>query len=158
MVDTSPVAFHWSSFASLSLMAFHRIVMAREAVFVVEQACPYQETDTYDPQSWHLQVMRGDELAAYARVIPPGLKGPEAAIGRVLTVARFRGQGLAQQLMQEAIRFCRQQYPAHAIRIGAQVYLQRFYASLGFIPCSAPYDEDGIMHIDMLLELSSAVS
>jgi len=158
MAEPASLSYVWQPFASLSLTEFYRIAMARQAVFVVEQRCAYQEIDETDEQSWHLQVMYQGQLAAYARVIPPGVKGPEAFIGRVLTVARFRGQGLAQQLMQEAIRFCRQQYPTQAIRIGAQVYLQAFYASLGFVPCSDPYDEDGIMHIDMLLELSSAVS
>ena len=41
-------------------------------------------------------------------------------------------------------------HPGHRIRIGAQQYLERFYASFGFETVSAPYDEDGIMHIDML--------
>ena len=38
----------------------------------------------------------------------------------------------------------------HAIRIGAQQYLERFYQSFGFVTVSAPYDEDGIQHVDML--------
>ncbi|MFG1491853.1 GNAT family N-acetyltransferase [Oceanospirillum sp. HFRX-1_2] len=36
------------------------------------------------------------------------------------------------------------------IKIGAQVYLQKFYESLGFEAVSEPYDEDGIPHIDMI--------
>ncbi len=39
-----------------------------------------------------------------------------------------------------------------AIRIAAQQQLEAFYASLGFRTASLPYDEDGIAHIDMLLE------
>ena len=37
-----------------------------------------------------------------------------------------------------------------AIRIGAQAHLERFYGEAGFIRASAPYDEDGIPHIEML--------
>ena len=37
------------------------------------------------------------------------------------------------------------------IRIGAQLYLERFYESFGFTRVGEPYDEDGIMHVDMLL-------
>jgi ElaA protein len=36
------------------------------------------------------------------------------------------------------------------IRIGAQAYLERFYAEFGFERTSALYDEDGIPHIEML--------
>jgi len=36
------------------------------------------------------------------------------------------------------------------IRIGAQAYLERFYAELGFRRISDNYDEDGIPHLYML--------
>jgi ElaA protein len=38
------------------------------------------------------------------------------------------------------------------IKISAQTYLLDFYSSLGFKPISETYDEDGIEHVDMLLE------
>jgi len=36
------------------------------------------------------------------------------------------------------------------LRIGAQQYLERFYGDYGFARSSEPYDEDGIMHIEMV--------
>ena len=36
------------------------------------------------------------------------------------------------------------------VRIGAQAHLEKFYGDLGFVKASAPYDEDGIPHIEML--------
>ena len=36
------------------------------------------------------------------------------------------------------------------VRLGAQRYLEAFYASLGFEAVGAPYDEDGIPHVEML--------
>src|SRR5690349_7063965 len=36
------------------------------------------------------------------------------------------------------------------IRIGAQQYLERFYGGFGFKTASAPYDEDGILHVEMV--------
>jgi len=35
------------------------------------------------------------------------------------------------------------------IRIGAQAHLERFYNEFGFARSSEPYDEDGILHIEM---------
>jgi ElaA protein len=43
-------------------------------------------------------------------------------------------------------------YPGCAVRIGAQQRLERFYAELGFRTVSAPYSEDNIMHVEMLLQ------
>lgn len=137
-------------FSDLGLEEFYRIIMAREAVFVVEQTCPYQETDELDAHAWHLQLFDNQVLAAYARIIPPGVKSPYSAIGRVLTVREFRGQNLARKLMHEAIKQCIERFGNTPIKIGAQVYLQSFYASLGFVACSEQYDEDGIAHIDMI--------
>lgn len=144
------IDYHWHKFDQLSLHEFYQIVMAREAVFVVEQNCPYQETDEMDAHSWHLQLKVDGELAAYARVVEPGIKYSQPSIGRVLTVKKFRGQKLGEALMREAIKFTEETYPGEGIKIGAQVYLQRFYSALGFQATGDAYDEDGIMHIDMI--------
>ena len=42
--------------------------------------------------------------------------------------------------------------PGRAIRIAAQQHLEAFYASLGFRTVGAPFDEDGIPHVEMLRE------
>ena len=86
------LAFKWSRLADFSALELHQIIMAREAVFVVEQSCPYQETDELDPHAWHLSALLKGELAAYARVVDPGVKDSLPAIGRVMTLKKFRGQ------------------------------------------------------------------
>jgi ElaA protein len=43
-------------------------------------------------------------------------------------------------------------WPGWPIRIAAQQRLAAFYARLGFRPVGAPYDEDGIPHVDMVLD------
>ena len=63
----------------------------------------------------------------------------------------MRGQTLGQQVMQQSIEFIRSKYPGMPIKISAQVQLDDFYAEFGFVKSSEPYDEDGIMHIDMKL-------
>lgn len=93
---------------------------------------------------------QGDDLAAYTRLVPPGISFAEASIGRVVTSPRYRGKGIGLELMQKSIAQCLATYQTQNIRIGAQLYLQKFYTELGFVQCSAPYDEDGIPHIEML--------
>ena len=131
-------------------MELWRIIKAREAVFVVEQQCPYQETDDMDPFSWHLEACINGDLVAYVRVIDPGLKYTQPSISRVLTLQKYRELKIGRALMNEAIAFTEQTFANMGIKIGAQVYLQQFYESLGFEPASEPYDEDGIPHLDMI--------
>lgn len=142
--------FKWSRLESLTALQLFEIIKAREAVFVVEQQCPYQETDEMDLQSWHLEVSINNELAAYVRVVDPGVKYAQPSIGRVLTVQKFRNLKIGRALMSEAIRFTEDIFPAQGIKIGGQVYLQAFYHSFGFEAVSEAYDEDGIMHLDMV--------
>jgi ElaA protein len=40
--------------------------------------------------------------------------------------------------------------PGQPIRIAAQRRLEDFYLGLGFKTVSDPYEEDGIIHVDML--------
>lgn len=142
--------FKWSRIENLSALELFTIIKARESVFVVEQQCPYQETDDMDLYSWHLAASINNQLAAYVRVVDPGIKYEQPSIGRVMTISEFRNLKIGRSLMNEAIRFTEEQYPQMGIKIGAQVYLQKFYESLGFEAVSEPYDEDGIPHIDMI--------
>ena len=147
-------------FGELTQREVHDILQARAAVFVVEQACAFQDVDGADPACWHLLGRspsplgegrgEGPPLAAYARLVPPGIKFAEPSIGRVITLPPMRGAGQGRALMQEAIRHAQRLWPGEAVRIGAQARLERFYASLGFVTASAPYIEDGIPHVEMV--------
>ena len=147
----------FSTFSQLAARDVHDILRARAAVFVVEQACAFQDVDGADPASWHLftRDAKTDEITAYCRIIPPGVKFAEASIGRVLTTDAARGTGLGRVLMEEALRRTDTLWPGMPVRIGAQQRLERFYETLGFATASAPYDEDGIAHVEMLRRAST---
>ncbi|VVE73601.1 acetyltransferase [Pandoraea anapnoica] len=146
------------SFDELGSALLYRILAARNAVFVVEQKCPYQDIDGRDPYSLHLVAQVRDSakpasdlrIAAYLRLLPPGLAYDEASIGRVITSASHRGTGLGRELLARAVAIAEAQWPVAAVRIGAQAHLEAFYGGFGFVKASEPYDEDGIMHIEMV--------
>lgn len=142
--------YHWSRLHAFTALEMYEVIRVRESVFVVEQQCAYQDADGLDPQSWHLRVTMEGELAAYARVVDPGLKYTEPSIGRVITLPRFRKLQIGRALVAEAIAFTEKHFPGQGIRIGAQAHLEQFYGSFGFQAVGAVYDEDGIAHIDML--------
>ena len=134
----------------------YAVLAARQQVFAVEQHCAFQDADGHDPHAWHLLGWSGDgdapTLAAYLRVVDPGRRFAEPSIGRVLTIPPYRRTGLGRILMVEGIARTGLAWPGRANRIAAQQRLEAFYASLGFRTVSAPYDEDGIAHVDMLLD------
>lgn len=141
--------YNYKSFEDLSPAELYAIMQLRGEVFVVEQQCPYLDADGKDPFCFHLMIWDEDKLAAYARLLPKGLAYEQASIGRVVSSPAYRGKGAGKLLMQQAIAFCNELFGPGPIKIGAQLYLKRFYESLGFVKCSEMYLEDGIEHIEM---------
>lgn len=141
----------FKKFDELMPAELYAIMQLRNEVFVVEQDCVYQDADNKDQRSWHLAGWNQEILAAYTRIIPPGVAYKEASIGRVVSSPKYRGTGTGRELMKMSISKAFDQFKCSEIKIGAQVYLTKFYQSLGFIPCSPEYLEDGIPHIEMLL-------
>ena len=141
------------SFEDLRVGELYEVLRLRSEVFVVEQQCIYQDIDGLDRDAMHLLGVQGEELKAYARCFAPGVKFPEASIGRVLIRQSARGTGLGHTLMEQAVAAVSQVWGPQAIRIGAQAHLQGFYARYGFKDVGKPYLEDGIPHLEMLLEV-----
>jgi ElaA protein len=139
-------------FNEITLEELYKIMQLRQEVFVVEQNCPYLDADGKDLHCHHLMgfIEDKEELAAYARLVPPGISYDEVSIGRVVTGTTYRGKEYGKQLMQKAIEEINALYGAVPIRIGAQQYLQRFYEGFRFKQEGPPYMEDGIPHIIML--------
>lgn len=118
---------------------------------MVEQNCAYSDIDDWDWQATHLLMQIHQNLAACARILPPNTKFKNPSIGRVAVDATFRSRGYGKIIMQKAIFEAQTLFPNCPIYISAQAHLERFYAHLGFITCSAVYEEDHIPHIDMYL-------
>jgi ElaA protein len=138
-------------FDELSVHELYAILRLRNEVFGVEQNCVYLDVDNKDQSCYHLMGWINEELAAYTRIVPPAVAYAEASIGRVVTSALHRRSGLGRELMNESIRRLYDLFGKVPVRIGAQVYLLKFYSSLGFIQDGDIYDEDGIDHVQMLL-------
>ena len=149
----SMLTWHALRFSQLKTSELFKIMKARVDVFVVEQNCAYPELDEKDihPETLHLTGLIEGEIAAYARLLPPGLSYPSVSIGRVLTTAGHRGKGLGHQLIAKALEVCEQSWPGVDIEIGAQEHLADYYQGYGFVATSTMYLEDGIPHIDMKL-------
>lgn len=133
----------------MTALEWHRVLALRAQVFVVEQNCAYQDPDGKDVVSYHLLMESGEELVAYARLVPPGVSYAEAAIGRVVTSQTVRGKGWGKALMEVAIAQTQKKFEVKEICISAQSYLLKFYGDLGFVAEGEEYLEDDIPHWKM---------
>ena len=147
---------HWilKKFEELTPYQLYAILQLRSEVFVVEQACVYQDVDNKDQDAYHLMGFADNKLVAYTRLLPAGVSYKEVSIGRVVTSPSVRGTGAGRELMKQSIYNCYNLFGQVPIKIGAQLYLKKFYESFGFRQISEVYLEDGIEHIYMLKDVS----
>src|SRR5215831_18985341 len=125
----------------------------RFAVFVEEQRVPPElETDAYDVMAVHLLAVEEEtgEPIGTARLVDQG--SGVAKIGRVAVLPDYRGQGVGEALMREALDRARR--TGHNIAVlDAQVAVLGFYERLGFVADGPVFDDAGIPHRHMTLRL-----
>jgi ElaA protein len=105
--------------------------------------------DNKDQQCLHLMGWKEEQLVACSRLVPPGISYEYPSIGRVVTSPAARSTGIGKTLMEQGIEALIKLYGETPIRIGAQLYLKKFYESFGFVQSGNIYDEDGIDHLEM---------
>ena len=138
-------------FAELSVDELYAALKVRSEVFVVEQNCVFLDTDNKDQYCHHMMGWDKNELAAYSRIVPAGISYEESSIGRIVTSRASRREGYGKSLLQHSIKMLYTLHGNRVIRIGAQLYLKKFYESFGFQQAGDIYLEDGIEHVEMLL-------
>ena len=145
------ISWSWKRFEEISGVEMHELLSLRQAVFIVEQQCIYQDIDEWDSQAWHLSGRdQTGKLIAYARITFPNTKSENPTLGRILVDSKNRRLGLGRETVKQCIQKCVLEYPDKPIRISAQTYLLTFYEAFGFESVGQPYDDEGVKHIDMV--------
>jgi ElaA protein len=143
----------WSTkpFSELSVTELYAILRLRSEVFVVEQKCVFLDMDNNDQIAYHTMGWLGDELIATTRLFDIDQSYPGyQSIGRVVGSPSHRGIGAGKALMEFSISECERLFGKHPIKIGAQLYLKKFYGELGWEQAGEMYYEDNIEHIPMI--------
>lgn len=150
IMQASSTVWTLKKFDELSNRELYHILQLRNEVFIIEQNCPYQDMDNKDLKCHHLMGWMGERLVVYTRLVPAGVSYDEyMSIGRVVSSPSVRGTGLGKELMLKSIDTCYQVFGKAPIRIGAQLYLKKFYEGFGFEVTGDVYLEDGIEHVEM---------
>ena len=137
---------HDKTFAELTAAELYAILRLRAEVFVVEQECPYLDPDGRDAEAGARHVWVEDAasaVVAYARLLDDG---GARRIGRVVTAASSRSNGLARRLVQYVL-----DGGGGPWILDAQSHLVGWYQQLGFAVAGAEFVEDGIPHVPMTL-------
>lgn len=122
----------------------------RRRVFTLEQGVSESdEVDGLDGQAVHFLASQGGVPVGTARIL---VKAGTAKIGRVCVLEHARGTGQGQALINACIDWARAEGLSRAL-LGAQLQALGFYEGLGFSAFGPVYDDAGIDHRDMELQL-----
>lgn len=147
------LSWQWLQLAQMSPELLYRLLAFRESIFVVEQACPYQELDGRDEQAWHLLGERHGHVLACLRVLLPPAGNKRYRIGRVAVDESARGKNLGREMLLMAEEKISLSDPRAEIVLDAQIYLRSFYETLGYSINGDEFLEDGIPHQPMNKQL-----
>ena len=120
----------------------------RLTVFVHEQQVPEElELDDDDPTAWHAVVFKDGQAIATGRLLGNG------KIGRLAVLRPYRLQGVGSDLLEKLVRYGEHQN-IKKFFLHAQTSAIHFYEQLGFKAVGPVFNEAGIDHIKMVLELN----
>ncbi len=125
-----------------------RLSCIRRAVFIDEQGVSEAlEWDADDGGAMHLLALDGaGQAIGCARLLPDG------HIGRMAVLPEWRGRGVGRALLAAAVEAARMR--GHTmLRLSAQTHAADFYARAGFVAIGAEYEEAGIPHVAMRMDL-----
>lgn len=123
----------------------------RRAVFIVEQGVSEaDEIDDQDDEAIHLLATDDGRPLGSARLL---IQGDTVKVGRVCVLAPARGTGLGAALMRVAVDQARAIPGVAHVKLGAQTHALGFYERLGFRPYGDVFDDAGIPHRMMVLDL-----
>lgn len=161
--DPKWILKHFNELTTLELFS---ILKLRQNVFMLEQASLYPDIDEEDLTALHLFLLSDQHdaeaktplpILAYGRILAPvQLKSgrftsaKRISFGRVIITKEARGTGLGTALIDQLIKTIKMRFPdVSQIEIGAQAHLENFYGKFGFVKVTEPYDDGGVLHIDM---------
>ena len=147
--QSNMIQFKIKPFNKLSITELYELLQLRSEVFVVEQNCVYQDIDGKDEKAIHVLGYYEGVLAAYSRLFKPNDYFTDSSIGRVIVKESHRDKKFGHDLMRVSISAIKDLFHETNITISAQLYLQKFYESHGFVAVGESYLEDDIPHIEM---------
>lgn len=148
-MDPSGPAITWTAEEHLLSAAF----ALREEVFCGEQGVARElELDGLDSIARHLVAVdpSGGEVVGTLRLLRAG---ETAKVGRVAVRRSWRRRGVASRMLRMAIEQARAEGCTRA-RLAAQTQATEVYAGVGFAVESEPFQEAGIEHVWMGLDLA----
>ncbi len=112
----------------------------------MEQRIVCRDFDGVDYDALHCFLWEDNKVVAYMRAF---MQDGEIRLGRFLTV--WHGEGLGRRLMELSLPIVKASFSCDKISFHAQKHAEGFYLKLGFKTVSDVFLEEGIEHVEMII-------
>ena len=127
-----------------------RAYSIRRRVFIEEQHVPEEiEMDADDAHAFHALATLGDDAVGCGRMV---VHGDEVKIGRMAVLQDLRKAGFGKCVLRFLVDRARERGIRKAV-LHAQLTAEGFYLKEGFKPVGGVFDEAGIAHRRMEMDL-----
>jgi ElaA protein len=138
--------------AEISPSTLFELLKLRQEVFIIEQYGRSPDMDEIDHLALHLfGIDTRSGVQAYCRLFDDS-QGGVWRIQRVVVAKPWRCRGIGLEMLRHAVDLAVSR-GALRLAVNAQFHAKSLYESVGFAQTSAIYDDDGIPHVKMSLEL-----
>lgn len=143
------VSWFQKNYDDLTKDELYSIIQFRIGIFVIEQNSIYEDLDNLDQQAMHFIGMDNNKIVVYGRVHIDA-KTHFAVIRRICVHKDYRDQKLGHAVMEKIMEYVKAVPNLKGSELDAQHHLQRFYEKFGFHADGEPYEDGGVMHIQMV--------
>lgn len=127
----------------------------RHEVFVLGQDVPEDlELDEHDAVAVHAVARAEGTVVGTGRLLPPGLQGESAAIGRMAVAEAHRGTGVGRAVLA-LLESCAAERGWDVVELHAQTHALAFYERAGWTAYGEEFDDAGIQHRHMRKTVTS---
>lgn len=137
------------NFDELTTYELYEILKSRMQIFLLEQNIVCLDLDDVDYKAKHYFLIEEGKILAYLRAFY--LDEDKNKVGRVLSMTHNQGHGTV--LMNNVIDCIKEDENCNAICVSAQTGAVKFYEKFGFECVSDEFLEEGVPHINMILNL-----
>ena len=126
------------------------VLSIREEVFVNEQGVPRDiEQDELDKCAVHVLALNDECAVGCGRIV---FMDGYAKLGRIAVRKHMRHRGVGRRICEELINIARERN-VKSLVLHAQISATEFYKTLGFKTAGAVFQEAGMDHVRMELDL-----
>lgn len=124
----------------------------RNTILLRPIGIPDNAWEMNDDKAWHFVAIENDNLLGCVILVPIDSKKEKVQLMQMAVDTNLQGKGIGKLLVIELLKFCKRE-GIKEVTCHSREYANEFYRKLGFEIYDEPFEEAGIRHNHMRINL-----